>query len=189
MSIHSIALLFAVIIPITTIATFPTTAYAQQQQQQQVESANGELIAALNGDSFTTGDTITVSGSVEERQSGSYVAIEVIDPQSKIIEYGFPPVTADNTFSYRFIAGEQQEFDPNEPMITTGNYTMIVRYFPPPSGESVMEQVEFLFEYNAFTDAAATEPNPEQTTNDDGTSVGGTSRADDYDGMAQADGV
>src|SRR5215211_5162249 len=187
MSIHSIALLLAVIL-ITGIAAFPTTANAQQQQ---VESANGGLITTLNDDSFTTGDTITVSGSVEEQQQpGSYVAIEVIDPQSKIVENGFPPITADNTFNYSFIAVEQQQFDPNEPMITSGNYTMIVRYFPPPSDESVMEQVEFFFEYNAITDAAAeTEPNPEQTTNDEGTTVGGTSRADDYDGMAQADGA
>jgi hypothetical protein len=74
-------------------------------------------------------------------------------------------------------------------MITSGNYTMVVRYFPPPSDESVMKQVEFFFEYNAITDAAETEPNPEQTTNDDGTTVGGTSRADDYDGRAQADGA
>ena len=144
MSIHSIALLLAVIL-ITGIAAFPT-ANAQQQQQQQVESANGGLIATLNDDSFTTGDTITVSGSVEERQPGSYVAIEVIDPQSKIVENGFPPVTADNTFNYSFIAGEQQQFDINEPMITSGNYTVVVRYFPPPSDESVMEQVEYVFE-------------------------------------------
>jgi len=189
MSIHSVALLLAVIL-ITSIAAFPTIVNAQQQQQQQVESANGELRTTLNDDSFTTGDTITVSGSVEEQQPGSYVAIEVIDPQSKIVENGFPPVTADKTFNYSFIAGEQQQFDPNEPMITSGNYTMVVRYFPPPSDESVMEQVEFFFEYNAITDAAAeTEPNPEQTTNDEGTTVGGTSRADDYDGMAQADGA
>lgn len=175
MSIHSIALLLAVIILITSIAAFPTkTANAQQQQQQQqVESANGGLIATLNGDSFTTGDTIIVNGTVEAQQPGSYVAIEVIDPQSKIVEYGSTAVTADNnTFTYRFIAGEQQqqqqqEFDdPNEPMITSGNYTMVVRYFPPPSDESVMEQVEFFFEYNAI---------------EEGMTVGGTSPFDDYD--------
>jgi hypothetical protein len=170
MSIHSIALLLVVIL-ITSIAAFPITANAQQQQQQQqVESTNGGLIATLNGDSFRTGDTIIVNGTVEERQPGSYVAIEVIDPQSKIVEYGSPPVTADNnTFSYRFIAGEQQQQesdDPNEPMITSGNYTMVVRYFPPPSDESVMEEVELFFEYNAT---------------EEGITVGGTSTFDDYD--------
>ena len=176
MPIHSVAPLLAVIILITSVAAFPTTTYAQQQQQQQVESANGGLIATLNGDSFTIGDAIIVNGTVEEqRQPGSNVAIEVIDPQSKIVEYGSAPVTADNnTFTYRFIAGEQQqqqhEFDPNEPMTTSGNYTMVVRYFPSPSDESVMEQVELFFEYNAI---------------EEGMTVGGTSPFDDYDADTQ----
>jgi hypothetical protein len=167
MSIHSVALLLGVIL-ITSIATFPMTVNAQSHQQ--VQSANGGLTATLNGDIFRIGDTIIVNGTVKERQPGSYVAIEVIDPQNKIVENGSPPVTADNnTFSYRFIAGEQQQQesnDPNEPMITSGNYTMVVRYFPPPSDESVMEQVEFFFEYNAT---------------EEGITVGGTSTFDDYD--------
>lgn len=168
MSIHSVALLLAVIL-ITSIATFPMTVNAQSQHQ--VESVNGGLIATLNGDSFRPGDTIMVNGTVEERQPGSYVTIEVIDPQSKIVKYGSAPVTADNnTFSYRFIAGEQQQQqesdDPNERMITSGNYTMVVRYFPPPSDESVMEQVELIFGYNAT---------------EEGITVGGTSTFDDYD--------
>ena len=169
MPLHPIALL-PVLILITCIAMFPTTANAQQQQQ--VESTNGELIATLNGDRFTTGDAIIVNGTVEERQPGSYVTIEVIDPRSKIVEYGSTPVTADNTFTYRFIAGEQQqqEFDPNEPMITSGNYTMVVRYFPPPTDESVMEQVELFFEYNAT---------------EEGITVGGTSAFNDYDADMQ----
>ena len=53
---------------------------------------------------------------------------------------------------------------------------MVVRdFFPQPSNESLMEQVEIFFEYNAIIDAAETEPNPEQITNDDGIIVGGTS--------------
>jgi hypothetical protein len=52
---------------------------------------------------------------------------------------------------------------------------MVVRdFFPQPSNESLLEQVEIFFEYNAIIDAAETEPNPEQTTNDDGITVGGT---------------
>ncbi len=171
MPIYSIAPLLAVIILITSIATFPTT--TSNAQQQQVRSANGGLIATLNGDSFTIGDTIIVNGTVEgQRQPDSYVTIEVIDPQNKIVEYGSPPVTEDNTFAYRFIAGEQrqEEFDPNEPMITSGNYTMVVRYFLQPSNESVMEQVEFLFEYNAI---------------EEGMTVGGTSTLNDYDADTQ----
>lgn len=171
MSIPSIAPLLAVIILITSVAAFPITAYAQQQ----AESANGGLTATLNGDSFRPGDTIIVNGTVEEqqRQAGSYITIEVIDPQSKTVEYGSPPITADNnTFTYRFIAGEQQQeqIDPNEPMITSGNYTMVVRYFPQPSDESVMDQVEFFFEYNAI---------------EEGMTVGGTSTSDDYDADIQ----
>ncbi len=167
MSLHPVALLLAVI-PITSIVMFPITASAQQQQ---VESTNGGLTATLNGDTFTTGDAIIVNGTVEERQPGSYVAIEVIDPRSKIVEHGSASVTVDNTFTYRFIAGEQQqEFDPDEPMITSGNYTMEVRYFPPPSGNSVMEQIEFFFEYNAI---------------EEGTTVGGSSSFNDYDADTQ----
>jgi hypothetical protein len=174
MSIHSIALLLSVIIIlITSIATFPITT-SNAQQQQQVKSANGGLTATLNGDSFRPGDAIIVNGTVEKRQPSSNVAIEVIDPQNKIVENGSAPVTApvtadNNTFSYRFIAGEQQQQesdDPNEPMITSGNYTMTVRYFPPPSNESDMEQVELFFEYNAI---------------EEGMTVGGTSTFDDYD--------
>ncbi|MDQ3961918.1 MAG: hypothetical protein M3230_05485, partial [Thermoproteota archaeon] len=65
---------------------------------------------------------------------------------------------------------QQEELDPNEPMITSGNYTMVVRYFPQPSNESVMEQVEFLFEYNAI---------------EEGMTVGGTSTFNDYDADTQ----
>ncbi len=140
---------------VTSIAAFPmTTTNAQQQQPQQVQS-DGGLAATLNGDSFTTDDTIIIDGAVAEREPSSYVTVEVTDPEGKTVEQAFCEVTADNTFKHTFVAGEQQqeeESDPNEPMITSGNYRMIVTYFPPPSppsDESVMEQVEFVFGYNA----------------------------------------
>jgi hypothetical protein len=65
-----------------------------QQGEIQVESEE-DLEATLNGDGFRTGDTITVSGTIEDPNTQSFVNIEVIDPESAIVVQAFPEITAE----------------------------------------------------------------------------------------------
>jgi hypothetical protein len=163
MSKSSIALILSAIL-IMSIATFTTTASAQQGEIQ--EESDGGLTATLNGDSFTTGDTITVTGTVEERDINSSVCIEVIDPNSESIDSSCPDVTVDNTFMFSFEAGINSEFY-TRPMETSGNYRMILTYLvpdEPTSGEDFSEEVEFVF---AYRDVEGQQPQQQNTVDND----------------------
>jgi hypothetical protein len=166
MSKSSIALILSAIL-IMSIATFTTTASAQQGEIQ--EESDGGLTATLNGDSFTTGDTITVTGTVEERDINSSVCIEVIDPNSESVNSSCPDVTVDNTFTFSFEAGINSEFY-TRPMEASGNYRMILTYLvpdEPTSGEDFSEEVEFVFAYRHVEG----QQQQQQTTDDNDTAT------------------
>ena len=130
-----------------------TLGITHAQQQQQMGSDDG-LAAMLNGESFTTGDKVTVNGTVQERESNSYVSIEVYDPQRRTVERELVRVNEDGEFTYSFVAGAQAEFDPDFWMQNSGTYRMLVRYTPP--GLSFdREIVEFAFNYNTTTTTTA----------------------------------
>jgi len=141
------------------LVTCNFTIISAQQQAPSGGAGEGGLTAALNADSFTTGDTITVAGSIEQqpqqRGEGSRVSMEVANPQGETVKRGFPPLGPDNTFSYSFVVGVQEQYDPNAPTLTSGNYSMIVRYFPTSEGIAI-EEVKLPFEYNAGADTTTT---------------------------------
>ena len=131
----------------SSYAQLGSTEQLQEGEEEQVES-DGDLTATLNGDSFSRGDTITVSGTVGERDIDSYVVIEIIDPESERVEYAFPDVTADNTWTQSFTPGGEETNIYSNPWTESGNYRMTVSYSVP--GEDFeREEVEFVFEYDA----------------------------------------
>jgi hypothetical protein len=132
-----------------------------QQGEPQVES-DGGLTATLNGNSFTTGDIITVSGSIEVRGPYSEALINVTDPEGKTVEFVYIRVVAANEFTqftHSFVAGGNEgKPDYEEPMVTSGNYRMVVQFGP--------ERVEFIFGYTATSGAATGATTTEVTTSD-----------------------
>ena len=132
-----------------------------QQGEPQV-ATNGGLTATLNGDSFTTGDIITVIGSVVERGPYSEALIHVIDPEGKTVELVHVTAVSAGEFTeffHSFVAGENEDKpEGEEPMVTSGNYEMVVQFGS--------DSVEFNFRYTATTGSTTTEA----TTSDNRTS-------------------
>jgi hypothetical protein len=169
--------LFAItikVVSLTAIAALLFSANIEtgsaQQGEPQVKS-DGGLTATLNGDSFTTGDIITVSGSIDVRGPYSEALVHVIDPEGKTVELVYVRAVAAGQFTqftHSFVAGENEgEPDDEEPMVTSGNYRMIIQFGP--------EMVEFIFGYTAISGATTTTgaTTTEVTTSDNSTSSAG----------------
>ncbi len=156
------------VISLTAIAALLFSANIEtgsaQQGEPQIET-DGGLTATLNGESFTTGDIITVIGSVEERGPYSEALIQVIDPEGKTVELAHVTVVSAGDFTqfyHSFVAGENEgKPDDVEPMVTSGNYQMVVQFGT--------DSVKFIFGYTATTGATTTEA----TTSDNRTGSAG----------------
>ena len=150
--ILTVALLLATALVITpTYAQFGATPSSETTigttGEAQVES-EGDLEATLNGESFRTGDTITISGTIEDPNSQSFVTIEIIDPESEVVVQAYPELTADDAFTFSFEAGEEGDIEIVEPMELSGNYRGVVTFFEG-TGDFDIDEVEFDFAYAA----------------------------------------
>lgn len=119
--------------------------------QESLEESDGLMTARINGEIFTTGQTITVSGTVEERDINSRVSIEVIDPNGETVRTDSATVTADNTFTSSFVAGERQPYSIYPPMEVSGNYRLTLTYMAPGdfdfTDDDFISEIEFVFVY------------------------------------------
>jgi plastocyanin len=94
----------------------------QQEQQQQ------PLTVTTDRESYSTGDTIVITGTVAERQPGSRVSITVLDPQNDIVWRESVIVTANNTYQLVIEAGQPQLSISPYVIDTSGTYLITASY-------------------------------------------------------------
>src|SRR5918992_1413470 len=128
----------------------PTTQPEQQQQQEEgqrgatalmeeeqlltTEEEEGEgeeqqpLIVTTDRESYSTGDTIIITGTVAERQPGARASITVIDPRNEIVWRESVMVTTNNTYQLEIEAGEPQYPTSQHAIDTSGTYLVTASY-------------------------------------------------------------
>jgi hypothetical protein len=133
------------------------------------EESEGDLTVVINGETFTTGQTITISGSVDGSiASGPFIYI--YDPEGNQIAFDSPNLSADDTFTFSLVAGDND--DPGllaeEPMDTSGNYRVEASISPTFGSR---DEVNMEFEYIVTAEPEEPEPSPQpQATTPDTTS-------------------
>lgn len=109
----------------------PTT-QPEQQQQQEEEGGGGEeqqpLTVTTDRESYSTGDTIIITGTVAERQPGARASITVIDPSDEIVWRESVMVTTNNTYQLEIEAGEPQYPTSQHAIDTSGTYLVTASY-------------------------------------------------------------
>ena len=153
---QSLSLFF--VLATTTIAILfvaPLPIYAQIVGELQEES-EGALTATINGESFVTGDTIEISGTIEDPIAQSFMTIEIIDPDGESLVTEYPRITADDRFVYRFEAGSQPTLGAS--MERAGNYLVTVTFYEG-AGDFDINEVSLEFSYEPTTT-----PSPETGT-------------------------
>jgi plastocyanin len=128
----------------------PTTQPEQQQQQEEgqrgatalieeeqlltteEEEGGGEeqqpLTVTTDRESYSTGDTIIITGTVAERQPGARASITVIDPRNEIVWRESVMVTTNNTYQLEIEAGELQYPTSQHAIDTSGTYLVTASY-------------------------------------------------------------
>ncbi len=110
-----------------------TTAIIEEEQLPTTEDEEGEeqrqpLTVTSDRESYSTGDTIIITGTVAERQPGSRVSITVIDPQNEIVWRESVMVTANNTYQLEIEAGDPQYSISPYAIDTSGTYLVTASY-------------------------------------------------------------
>lgn len=131
----------------------PTTQPEQQQQQEEEgqrgatalieeeqlstteeeEEGGGEeqqlpLTVTTDRESYSTGDTIIITGTVAEREPGARASITVMDPRNEIVWRQSVMVTTNNTYQLEIEAGEPQYPTSPHAIDTSGTYLVTASY-------------------------------------------------------------
>lgn len=113
----------------------PETAVVVEEEEEQLPTTEEEeveqqqpLTLTTDRESYSTGDTIMITGTVAERAPGSRVSITVIDPRNEIVWRESVIVTANNTYQLEIEAGEPQYIISPNAVDTSGTYLVTASY-------------------------------------------------------------